>query len=261
VEEQRRSAAAVERLESELRIAREIQMSFVPKDLEHAPETMGCDAFGILDPAREVGGDLFDMFRGQDGDIRFLIGDVSDKGIPAALFMAVTHTLLKGAARELREPRAILERVNADLAGRAGATMFVTLLCGSFDARSGSIRIACGGHTPAVIVPLEGPPRLLGIRPGTVIGVVPGIEIPSAEDRLDPGDTIVLYTDGVTEAMDPEGNLFGEERLLASLAESRAADARGTAERTLQAVRAFSNGAPQSDDIAILAIRRLRRDA
>lgn len=261
VEEQRRSAAAVARLESELRIAREIQMSFVPKDLDRAPETLGCDAFGILDPAREVGGDLFDMFRGQDGDVRFLIGDVSDKGIPAALFMAMTHTLLKGAARELREPSAVLERVNADLAGRTGATMFVTLLCGSFDAASGLVKIALGGHTPAVIVPREGPPRLLGVRPGTVVGVVQGIEIPIAEDRLEPGDTLVLYTDGVTEAMDPQGNLFGEERLLASLAGARAADARGTAERTLAAVRAFSNGAPQSDDIAILAIRRLRHDA
>jgi sigma-B regulation protein RsbU (phosphoserine phosphatase) len=255
IDEVRLSTAAQERLESELRIAREIQMSLVPRAAQLTSERLRCDVFGLLEPARQVGGDLYDILvRGQE--ICFAIGDVSDKGIPAALFMAVTNTLFKDAARELTHPDEILARVNRQLVAEGGPNMFVTLLCGVLDPGSGRVSIASGGHTSPVLVPGPGPPRLLLEDTGTVVGVVDEIEFRRVDLELAPGDSLILYTDGVTEAQNPEEALFGEARLLASLAERRGPDARAIAEDVLRAVRAFSRGAPQSDDIAILVIRR-----
>jgi sigma-B regulation protein RsbU (phosphoserine phosphatase) len=255
LDEVKRSAAAQERLESELRIARDIQMSLVPRASQLTSERLRCDVFGVLEPAREVGGDLYDILvRGRE--ICFAIGDVSDKGIPAALFMAVANTIFKDAARELAHPDEMLARVNRELAAESGANMFLTLLCGVFDPGSGRLSIASGGHTAPVLVPRVGPPRFVIEDVGTVVGVAADVAFRRVETQLEPGDCLVLYTDGVTEAQDPEQNLFGDERLLACLAEGPGPDARGIAEDVLRAVRAFGAGAPQSDDIAILAIRR-----
>jgi sigma-B regulation protein RsbU (phosphoserine phosphatase) len=255
IEEVRRSAADQERLESELRIAREIQMSLAPRASQLTSERLRCDVFGLLEPARQVGGDLYDVLvRGRE--VCFAIGDVSDKGIPAALFMAVTNTIFKDAARELTQPDEILARVNRQLASEGGANMFVTLLCGALDPASGHLSIASGGHTPPVLVPSHGLPRLALEDVGTVVGVIEEIEFHRVELHLAPGDALILYTDGVTEAHDPDQQLFGEERLLASLSDARGADARTLAETVLQAVRHFSRGVPQFDDIAIVVIRR-----
>jgi sigma-B regulation protein RsbU (phosphoserine phosphatase) len=256
IEEVRRTAADQERLESELRIAREIQMSLAPRASQLTSERLRCDVFGLLEPARQVGGDLYDVLvRGRE--ICFAIGDVSDKGIPAALFMAVTNTIFKDAARELTHPEEILARINRQLAlSEGGANMFVTLLCGVLDPGSGRLSIASGGHTPPVLVPSHGPPRLVLEDVGTVVGVDEGIEFQRVELDLAPGDGLILYTDGVTEAHDAEQQLFGEDRLLASLSGAGGSDARSLAQTVLRAVRHFSRDAPQFDDIAIVAIRR-----
>lgn len=257
VEEVKRQAAASERLESELRIAREIQVALVPKASELRSERLRCDVFGVLEPAQDVGGDLFDILPRGESELCFAIGDVSGKGIPAALFMAVANTIFKAAARELAYPDQILSRVNRELLAEGGANMFVTMLCGVLDTRSGRLSLSSGGHTPPVLVPRRGPPRLLTECAGTVLGVSNEIEFHRVDLRLEPGDCLLLYTDGVTEAQDPDEVFFGEGRLLAEVTGANAADAPELVRAVLRAVQAFARGAPPADDVAILALRRL----
>jgi sigma-B regulation protein RsbU (phosphoserine phosphatase) len=252
----KQKAAVEERLESELRIARQIQMSLVPRPEDLSTERLGCEVFGLIDPARAVGGDLFDVVRRGNGEVSFVIGDVSDKGIPAALFMAVTDIHFEAAARDLAEPEAILARINDALVAENRANMFVTLVSGVFDVRSGRLALASGGHPPPVLLPRDGPPRLLEVEGGTVVGVVPGLTFARFELRLEVGDAIVLYTDGVTEAHDAKRVMFGEERLLAHLRGQPPGDARSVTEALREAVRSFAGEAPQFDDIAILVLRR-----
>jgi sigma-B regulation protein RsbU (phosphoserine phosphatase) len=257
IEAVKESAAAEERLESELRVARQIQMSLLPRSTDLALERLGCEVFGLLEPARAVGGDLFDVVLRRPGEVSFVIGDVSDKGIPAALFMAVTDIHFEAAARELRDPAAVLARINDALVAENNANMFVTLICGVLDTASGRLALASGGHTRPALVPASGAPRFLEGDAGTVVGVVPGLTFRGHDLRLEPGDALVMYTDGVTEAHDPESRLYGEERLLEHLRSRPPLEApRELAEGVRDAVRAFARSAPQFDDIAILIVRR-----
>jgi sigma-B regulation protein RsbU (phosphoserine phosphatase) len=253
----KQSAAAEERLESELRVARQIQMSLLPKAADLSSARLGCDVFGLLDPARAVGGDLYDVVLRRSGEVCFVIGDVSDKGIPAALFMAMTDIHFEAAARELADPEAVLARINDALVVENAANMFVTLVCAVLDTRSGSLSLASGGHTRSVLLPAGAPPRFLEGEPGTVVGVVPGLAFHRHKLRLEAGDSLVLYTDGVTEAHDRHKELFGEERLLAHLSANRGDDPRSVAHGIREAVRAFAGDEPQFDDIAILVVRRV----
>jgi sigma-B regulation protein RsbU (phosphoserine phosphatase) len=256
IEAVKESTAAEERLASELRVARQIQMSLLPRAEDLSSSRLGCEVFGLLEPARAVGGDFFDVVLRRPGEASFVIGDVSDKGIPAALFMAVTDIHFGAAARELRDPEAVLARVNDALVTENSANMFVTLVCGVLDTGSGSLALASGGHTRPLLVPAAGEPRFLEGDPGTVVGVVPGLTFQRHDLRLEAGDALVLYTDGVTEAHDPHGVLFGEERLLAHLSSQPHQDPGSLAEGVHDAVRAFAGSAPQFDDIAILVVRR-----
>jgi sigma-B regulation protein RsbU (phosphoserine phosphatase) len=256
IEAVKEGAAAEERLESELRVARQIQMSLLPRPADLTPERLGCEVFGLLDPARAVGGDLFNVLLRRPGEVCFAVGDVSDKGIPAALFMAVTDIHFEAAARELRDPEAVLARINDALVVENNANMFVTLVCGVLDTRSGHVALASGGHTRPLVIPAAGKARFLEGEPGTVVGVVPGLEFRRHDLKLEAGDALVLYTDGVTEAHDPRSALFGEERLLDHLSSETGKEPRSLAEGLRDAVRVFAGTAPQFDDIAILVLRR-----
>lgn len=259
IEAVKEGAAAEERLASELRVARQIQMSLLPRPADLSPERLGCEVFGLLEPARAVGGDLFNVLQRRPGEVCFAVGDVSDKGIPAALFMAVTDIHFEAAARDLADPEAVLARVNDALVAEDRANMFVTLVCGVLDTRSGRVSLAIGGHTRPLLVPARGAPSYLQGELGTVVGVVPGLSFRRHDLRLEAGDALVLYTDGVTEAHDPAGALFGEERLLEHLSSRCGEEPRGLAEGLREAVRAFAGSAPQFDDIAILVLRRASR--
>jgi len=256
VEEVKRQAAASERLGSELRIAREIQVALVPKASELNVERLRCDVFGVLEPAQDVGGDLFDILPRGQSELVFAIGDVSGKGIPAALYMAVANTIFKAAARDLQYPDQILGRVNRELLAEGGADMFVTMLCGVLDTRSGRVSLSSGGHTSPVLVPRGGRPRLLTECAGTVLGVSDAIAFQRIDLRLERGDSLLLYTDGVTEAEDPRQQFFGEERLLAEIAGGAGGDARELVKGVSRSVAEFADGSPPADDIAILALRR-----
>lgn len=246
-------------LASELRVAKEIQRGMVLKDFGALAWTLPIEVHALLEPAKEVGGDLYDVFSLGGGRVCIVLGDVSGKGIPAALFMAVTTTLLRSIASHLERPEQILAHVNQQLSRDNPTSTFVTLFCGVLDTKTGRLAYASGGHTSPVLLRHHAPPRLFSEASGTVLGIQPDLAFEPGELQLEPGDTLFLYTDGVTEAFAPDRSCFGEERLLQTLRE-QPPSARELVGRVLEAVRSFADGEPQSDDIALLAIRWLPAD-
>jgi phosphoserine phosphatase RsbU/P len=240
--------------ERDLAIAREIQMGILPSDLASPSKGMGLDVHAAIEPARHVGGDLFEVLRVSDDRLVVAVGDVCGKGIPAALFMAVTVTLLRTLARQLDGPREILARLNDELEAQNPRGMFVTMTC--LDVRGGKVTCANAGHDTTLLARPAGPPAAVFPSSGTVLGLFRGQDYASETLELGPGDTLVLTTDGVGEASDAGGALFGEERLHACFADGAGPTAAESVDRVLRAVRAFAGGAPQSDDITILALRR-----
>lgn len=253
IENIKRFTAARERLESELSIARNIQMSFLPKQFPPYPDKKEFDLYAQLEPAREVGGDLYDFFLLDEDHLFVSVGDVSGKGVPSALFMAVTKTLFKGMAHPRLEPSAIVARVNNELRESNEALMFVTLFCGVLNIRTGAFQYANAGHNPPIIIRKGRPPSLLEIPPGFVLGVE-AFEYTSQTIDLQPGDQILLYTDGVTEAMNAAKQCFGEAALLDTLQQLDDHSPQHTVETLMAAVHAYAAGEPQSDDVTILSV-------
>ncbi|MGM0553496.1 MAG: SpoIIE family protein phosphatase [Pseudomonadota bacterium] len=251
------TTAAKERMESELKIARNIQMSFLPKRLDLSDLDVGIDLAARLIPAKEVGGDLYDFFplRAHNA-LFFAVGDVSDKGVPAALFMAVTKTLVKGIAeQDAHDPGQILTRVNNELCLNNENGMFVTYLCGMLDLGTGEVRFANAGHNPPLIRRADGGHEWLKLPPGLVLGAMEDMDYPTHSVTLAPGDSLLLYTDGVTEAADAEQTLYGEERLFDLYTAIATRSAKEQVEAVMQSVEAFADGATQADDITVLALR------
>jgi sigma-B regulation protein RsbU (phosphoserine phosphatase) len=247
------TTAAKERLEAELKTARRIQADMLP------PPAAGGAAAGyrlaaVLVPARAVGGDLFDHFE-HDGRVFFLVGDVSGKGVPAALFMARTKTLFDAVAARERDPGAILAALNRELCRQNDAGMYVTAVCGVLDVASRHVHFATAGHEPPVIVRAHGHPAPLATEGGRVLGLMEFGDYPVSSVTLGAGDALVMYTDGVSEAQDPAGEFFGAERLLAAVAREAAHDAAALTSGLLGDVKAFTATAPQSDDITILTLQ------
>lgn len=254
-----KTTAVKERIESELRIAHAIQMDLVPKTFPPFPHRKDLDLFGILDPAREVGGDFYDFSMPDERHIFLFVGDVSGKGMPAALFMAVTRTLLKSICREERSPAVILRRLNGELAEGNDSNMFVTLFCALLDLASGECRFSNGGHNPPFVLKKNGDVERLPLTNGCVVGVMPGMDF--GEDAVTiifPGETLFIYTDGVTEAMNPVEELFGEERLIAELRRTHGGSSAQIAQSMREALCSYAAGAEQSDDVTMLVLRLLR---
>ena len=249
------SDAVREAAERDLRIAREIQMGLLPADIPARTQGTGLDVHALLEPAQQVGGDLYEVLRLGDDRLLVAVGDVSGKGIPAALFMAVTMTLLRSTAHQTAAPEEILRRVNDELLDQNPRGMFVTLQCLVFDLASKRVTCASGGHHQAALVAPGEAPRLVFPSSGRVIGLLPGDEPPAETLDMRPEQTLVLFTDGVSEAFSPDQDLFGEERLLAQLASHPGGSARETATGVLEAVRRHAAGAKQSDDITVVAVR------
>jgi len=246
-----------ELVSSELRIAHKIQSSALPHDFGPLTAGTGLEVHAVMEPAREVGGDLYDVLRLPGDRLFVVLGDVSGKGIPAAMFMMLATALLRAAARGGQEASALLARLNDELCVDNPTSMFVTLACAVADGAAGTLRYAMAGHPTPVLLTAAGEAHLLSGDAGTIVGVLPGLNFPSATVQLEPGDTLVLYSDGVTESFDPQGRAFGEDRLLGALAGLTATSARAVVDRLQDAVHAFTAGAEPSDDIAILAVRRL----
>lgn len=246
--------AVREAMERDLSIAREIQMGILPSDLSSCTRGTGLDIHAMIEPAKQVGGDFYDILRVGDDRLVVVIGDVSGKGIPAALFMAVTITLVRTMARQYERPDEILRHLNNELVAQNPQGMFVTIACLVFDVPRGKVTVASAGHNPLVILRPHQAPRFVFSASGAMAALFPTLDIACESMALAPDDTVVLYTDGVTEAFNHQRETFGEERLLESLGPA-VPTAGDTVRNLIQAVRNHAAGAPQSDDIAVVAVR------
>jgi len=244
-----------DRMQEELNVGHTIQMSMLPLDFPAFPERTEFDLHGLLKPAREVGGDFYDFFMISEDEICLVVGDVSGKGVPAALFMAVSQTMIKTAASGDRSPASIMTRVNDALSTDNPASMFVTLFLAIVDIRTGRFRYCNAGHNPPYIVHPDGHLTCLNQRHGVVMGAMPGLAYGEDEASLGKADNLFIFTDGVTEAMDPDGQLFGEKRLENFLNSADRSTAQILTGSALQSVEGFAAEAEQADDITILVYR------
>ena len=240
-------------LQNELDVASKMQQSILPTTF---PSSSTYETFGTMHAALDVGGDFFDVVRLQDGRVGLAIADVSGKGVPAALFMMSSRTLLKGSAISYHDPGRVLAEVNTLIQEDETDSMFVTMLYAVYDPETGIFTYASGGHDAPLLVRPDGSSTLLQLTGGIALGVVTGVEYRQATHHLEPGETIVLYTDGVTEAMNHDGELFGLEGLRSYFETAPPGDSEATGLQVMQAVTAFAGDAPQSDDITCLTLRR-----
>jgi phosphoserine phosphatase RsbU/P len=253
IENLKETTAVKERIESELQIAHEIQMSMVPKIFPAFPDRSELDIFATLVPAKEVGGDLYDFFFIDNDHLCFAIGDVSGKGVPASLFMAVTKTLFRATAGNGGTPGEILARLNAEICRDNDSCMFVTLFCAVLNIRTGEVDYSNGGHNLPYYLHHGGVSPLENAG-GRALGVVEQSPYLSGRMVLSPGEALLLYTDGVTEAMDLRETLYSDQRLEQFLTRNRGASPRQIIGDLVTDVRHFAAGAPQSDDITGLAL-------
>ncbi|MGC9456342.1 MAG: ATP-binding SpoIIE family protein phosphatase [Halothiobacillaceae bacterium] len=246
-------AQAHETLQKELHIARTLQLAILPSRFPNPP---GITIHGRMRPAKEMGGDFYDVFSLDASRIGLVVADVSGKGIPAAFFMAISRTELQLAALRGRGPGDVLAEVNTQLCGQNPLEMFVTVFYGIYDTRTGILTYANGGHNPPVQRTLDGRVSWLPVTHGTALGILE--DLPYQENRvaIAPGETLLLYTDGVTEAMDAEGVEFGEERLSDEMVACSGASAEAVIDRIFAAVDAYAGAAEQSDDLTALALCR-----
>jgi len=250
VREQEAEAMMRQRFEQELEVARLIQQNFLPKEL---PELPGWQIAAYYHPAREVGGDFYDVIALSDGRVGFVVGDVTDKGVPAALVMSATRSVLRASAQRLIEPGVVLECVNDHLCPDMPAKMFVTCLYGVLDPQSGHLRFANAGHDLPYVKTADGVVELRAR--GMPLGLMPGMAYEEKEMTLELGDSVLLHSDGVVEAHDPERNMFGFPRLKETVGD--APGGQELIDRVLRDLAEFTGaGAEQEDDITMVALQR-----
>jgi phosphoserine phosphatase RsbU/P len=249
------STIAKEHIESELTIAREIQMGLLPKTFPLLPDLPAFDLYALLKPAREVGGDLYDFYRIDDERVCFFLGDVSGKGVPAALFMAVTMTLIKMTATKGLSPDCILKDVNAQLSRNNDTGMFVTLFCGIINIRTRELWYSNGGHNPPVLLPSTGKATFLEGTDGLLLGAMEDIDYTMKRIILTAGEGLFLYSDGVTEAMDEKESLYSEERLIDCLNAMGGLSSEEVVNGVIKSVLSFAGAAAQADDITAMMVR------
>ena len=243
---------AKQRMESELMIAHALQGAILPKTL---PESSSYSGHALMTPAREMGGDFYDFFTLDDGRLSLVMADVSGKGVPAAFFMAIARTIMRAAAARHPTPGPCLQEVNDTICEQNPQDLFVTLFYGILDPSTGEFVYANAGHNPPFVVKRPGDVSPLPMTGGMAVGVMPGLPYDEDAMTLAPGDTMFLYTDGITEAMNMEDEEFTEARLEAVLAEGHDLPVDSVLENVTSAVVNFVAGAEQSDDITCIVLR------
>ena len=244
-------------LKNELELARKMQQSILPTEF---PDGDAFQVFASMEPAQDVGGDFYDVLSLPEGRIGVAVADVSGKGVPAALFMMSSRTLLKGSAIGRSEPNDVLREVNQLLYENNEAGMFVTVFFAVFDPANGELVYANGGHNPPLIVHADGSSTLVSGDSGIALGMIADYPFERHVMRLAPGETAILYTDGVTEAENDRRDQFGMDRLRDVMAAAPPTDARGATDTVFRAVREFAGDAPQFDDITCLTLHRGEAD-
>ncbi len=245
-------------IQQELGVAARIQQSILPRTFPPFPARKDFELHAAMVPAKEVGGDLFDFFLLDADHLGFVLGDVSGKGVPAALFMAVSRTLLRAIALQRLPPGPCLDYLNATLSYQNSSYMFVTMFYGILDTRSGEVQYAVGGHNPPYIFAPDGTVREVSTeKGGPVVGLMEDVKYETITCKLAPGEGILLFTDGVTEAINRAEEFFSEERLEQFLAGHSTHAAEQLVSKLHALVEVFAAGMPQADDITVLALRYL----
>ena len=251
---QMKDKLALELLQKELSIAHDIQLAMLPPGDQLFQEHPEVSAYAIMEPAKNIGGDFYDAFVAAPGRLFFAIGDVSGKGVPAALFMARAITQMRMEAVRRRSATAVLEAVNRALCIGNDAGMFVTLFCGILDLETGTFTFANAGHNPPVLINENGEHKFIEVKKGLVAGIMDNSRYPAETLQIAPGQTLLLYTDGVTEAMNTADNYYSEKRLLAAIAGASADDPRTLIDAIHASIFEFARNAPQADDITMFAL-------
>ena len=241
-------------IQRELNVATDIQLSMLPQVFPVFPERIEIDVHARMIAAKEVGGDFYDFFPIDDARIGIVVGDVSGKGVPAALLMAICRTLIRGSALEGGATHDCMAAVNNAISGDVVPGMFVTVFYGVLNTQTGELEYCCAGHFAPYLIS-GGTVRALESVGGLVIGAVPGWTYQSTSVQLSPGDALFEFSDGVTEAKSADDQDFGEEKLEACLAGTNSHRAEEIVDKVVTTVQDFSKGTPQADDITCLAVR------
>jgi sigma-B regulation protein RsbU (phosphoserine phosphatase) len=249
------TTAAKEKIDSELKIAHDIQLGMIPKIFPPFPHRDDVDLYAILKPARQVGGDLYDFTFFDDNRLCFIVGDVSDKGVPASLMMAITVTLFRAKARLFNEPEKIVKALNEDLCKENNNMMFVTLFLGMIDLQNETFTYCNAGHNYPYMIDHEEALNTIDKTHGPPLGIYLDFEYTATKRSFTGRNKLIAFTDGVVEAMDKKDNLFGEEKLESLIMDfGKESDPKMDVLTILSEVNKFESGIDQSDDITIMQI-------
>jgi len=240
-----------ERLERELQVAADIQISILPDVLPSPPYF---DFGARIHPARQVGGDFYDVFRVGENTIAVLIGDVADKGIPSAIFMARTHALIAAEAETYEDPGEVMRKVNKHITRLEKTTQFVTVFYGVLNIETGELTYARAGHEPALMLTPDGTVKRLPHKTGMAIGLWEDITLDEQTVNLPSGSTLLLYTDGMTDCRNPQGEPFGLEGIIDLLGGYVDLSAQKVCDRMLQTLKDYQSGSKQDDDVTLVAV-------
>ena len=254
IEANAREHSEQERMRAELRVATEIQASMLPCNFPPYPDRTEFDIYATMLPAKEVGGDFYDFYFADEDNLVVVIADVSGKGVPAALFMVITKTLIKNCS-SCKSPKGVLETVNKKLCGYNDTDMFVTAIIGFYNVVSGKMIYVNAGHNPPLIKKDGGDYEFLKTKPNLILAWDKNVEYVEEEITLKPGDTLYFYTDGVTEAMNDSRELFSEKRLIHALNTYKDYPPDKLLPAIKDEIDTFVDGAEQADDIAMLALK------
>jgi sigma-B regulation protein RsbU (phosphoserine phosphatase) len=250
-----RTTAVKEKIESELRIAHDIQMGMLPKIFPPFPNRQEVDLYAVLNPAKEVGGDLYDFFI-DDKKLYFAIGDVSGKGVPASLLMAVTLSLFRTIAAKMENPAQVMDALNAAISENNESNMFVTLFIGTIDLSTGSIAFCNAGHNPPIIATPDNNCQWIDAKPNLPIGIMKEFRYQEQTTTLPCCGTLLLYTDGVTEAENANKCLYGEKRLMEMIKNNTSCAPQQLVQKLISDIETHVKENEPSDDITLMAIQR-----
>jgi phosphoserine phosphatase RsbU/P len=245
-------------LQFELDTAARIQQRILKRNFPAFPDRTEFDLYATMTAAKEVGGDLYDFFFIDSDRLVFLVGDVSGKGVPASIYMAVCRTMIRAVASQVVDPGECLRKVNEMLIPESDLTTFVTVFYGVYNTRTGEVRYCNGGHNLPYIRRKDGSLEMLEDTEGLLLGKIPKIEYDIKKVKLEPGDHLLVFTDGVTEAMNPSGDFYEEPRLEAAMKKADASTAESITKHILLDVLQFAAGADPSDDITVLDLMRVK---
>ena len=243
----------LEEIQYDLNVAREIQQSILPKVFPVFPESVPFDIYATMNAAKAVGGDFYDFFMVDEHHLGFTIADVSDKGVPAAIFMAISRTVIRATALRQHSPATCLSESNNLLCNESVNGMFVTVFYAVLNIHTGDVVYSNGGHNRPVWIRKGETAEMLPVTGNMALGVMSGLPYNERTIHLEPGDSLFLYTDGISEAMNPKGELFGDVRLIETCSQA-SASAKAMIGRMEQRVSAFVDGATQYDDMTMLSL-------